>query len=107
MQVRGSRWARSDLTFGPVGRVVATVGVLIPVWWLLVWAGPFGFGCLVIYGFFLVPWALRDIWRPVRRRATEAEELQARLERELARDRAAAAAVPDDGITDRPAPPRW
>jgi hypothetical protein len=104
MLVRGSRWSKSDLTFGPVGRVVATVLLLVPLWWFLNGAGIFGLVGVVTYGLFLVPWALRDIWRPVRRTATADEELQARLARELARDRAAEAS---GDITDRETPPRW
>lgn len=104
VQVRGSRWQRSDVTFGPVGRVVATIGVLLPLLWFLFGAGVFGIVGVVAYGFGLVPWALRDIWRPTRRPATEDEELQARLAGELARDRAAEQAT---DIADRRPPSRW
>ncbi len=102
MQVRGSRWGRSDVTFGPAGRVVATVVVLLPMVWFATSVG--GVVGLVLYGFVLLPWALRDIWRPTRRAATDEEELQARLARELARDRAAEQST---DIADREPPIRW
>lgn len=103
MQVDGSRWARSEVTFGPVGRVVATIVVLLPLVWLLTSAGLYGIVGVVIYGTTLVPWALRDIWRRTRRAATEDELLQARLAAELARDRATEQAAAED----RTPPTRW
>ena len=62
-----SRWRGSATTFGPVGRVVASLLLLLPLWFfweeqLFAWQG------IVIWGVFLMPWALRDIWRrtPIR-----------------------------------------
>jgi hypothetical protein len=61
---RYSRLAHSAVTFGPVGRVVATLALLaIPaflLWVSLVWILFDG-----IYLFFVVP-ALRDVWQAVR-----------------------------------------
>ena len=58
----GGRWRSGEITFGPVGRIVATVLVTMPLLWFLKNALPFGFVGLVIYGAVLWPWALRDIW---------------------------------------------
>jgi hypothetical protein len=60
-----SRWASSPITFGPVGRVVATVLVILPLLWFGLYAGAFGIIGLVVWGGILLPWAMRDIWRPV------------------------------------------
>ena len=61
----GSRWVRSDVTFGPVGRLVATGLALAPVWWFVVYGGVFGIVGLIVWVPFLLPWVLRDIWRRV------------------------------------------
>ncbi|MFL6136549.1 MAG: hypothetical protein ACJ74O_01970 [Frankiaceae bacterium] len=63
--MRYSRWARSDVTFGPVGRIVATVLVCVPDAWFAFGTGGFGFYGLVLWTVVVVPWALRDIWRRV------------------------------------------
>jgi len=60
-----SRWRGSQVTFGPVGRLVMTVLMLVPMWWFSqavvgAWPG------LVIWGVFILPWGLRDIWRRTR-----------------------------------------
>jgi hypothetical protein len=60
---RISRWQRSPLTFGPLGRLLASLVVLAPL------------GLAVLNVFFLLagllwlfilPRVLRDIWRPAR-----------------------------------------
>ncbi len=61
-----SRWAASAVTFGPAGRIVATLLVLVVGVWLL-WASFFGFVGALLWLGVITPWALRDIWRPVRR----------------------------------------
>ena len=59
-----SRWLSSEVTFGPVGRVVLTVLILAPaIFGIFVSAVFFIFGVLWL---FIVPIALRDIWRAVR-----------------------------------------
>lgn len=59
---RRSRWAGTSVSFGPVGRVVLTL--------LLLAAVPLAFWFQWVVGavwtFFLLPWALRDVWRQVR-----------------------------------------
>lgn len=61
-----SRWAASAVSFGPVGRIVATLLVLLVGVWLL-WASLFGMVGGFLWLGIVTPWALRDIWRPVRR----------------------------------------
>jgi hypothetical protein len=62
--VRLSRWKGSQTTFGPVGRLVLTVALLLPV--VFFWfAGMFWLGG-IIYVFVLLPWAMRDLWRRTR-----------------------------------------
>lgn len=59
-----SRWKKSTGTFGPTGRVVATVLLLVPLPLLAVGASV-GFGLIGggIYLLVIMPWALRDIWK--------------------------------------------
>jgi hypothetical protein len=63
--MKHSRWAKSPTTFGPVGRIVATVLVCLPVWWFLFYTGGFGMVGLLLWVLVVLPWALRDIWRRV------------------------------------------
>jgi hypothetical protein len=60
-----TRWRKTPTTFGPVGRVVCTVLLLIPVPLLVVGTIVTGFGIvgLGIWVFVLMPWALRDVWK--------------------------------------------
>jgi len=59
-----SRWKKTDGTFGPAGRVIATVLLLVPLPVFLLAAatgiGIIGTGLWVII---VMPWALRDIWK--------------------------------------------
>lgn len=57
-----SRWKSGPTTFGPLGRIVATLMLLVPVWFF--WANPVGWICLAIWLIFVMPLALRDIWKP-------------------------------------------
>jgi hypothetical protein len=59
-----SRWKKSSGTFGPVGRVVATVLLLVPLP-VFVIAASVGIGLIGggIYLLVVMPWALRDIWK--------------------------------------------
>ncbi len=65
----GRRNAKSSLTFGPVGRVLWTIGIIAPpaliLWWTELWAG---FGFAALWWGVVTPWALRDLWRSGRRR---------------------------------------
>jgi hypothetical protein len=88
-EVRGSRWSRSEVTFGPVGRLVATGLLFLPLAWFVFQAGVFGLVGIAVWSVVL-PWGLRDVWRPVPRRETEEESLQRRLREEVRRDAARA-----------------
>ena len=68
-QGKDSRWAKSDTTFGPVGRLVATLALLIPFTFLVV-AGvltfdPFVLGGAGIWAVLMVV-GLRQTWAVVR-----------------------------------------
>jgi hypothetical protein len=61
-----SRWRKTQTTFGPFGRVVATVGLVLPeVFFVYIGIKLFGFTVFgaVIWGFIIMPWGLRDVWR--------------------------------------------
>jgi hypothetical protein len=91
-----SKWKRSAVTYGPVGRVVATVLVLFPV----VFGALFSVFFLIaaaIWLFGIVPIALRGIWRQVRD-----DEAPATLE--LGPDHSV---LPGEAIKDRVGPVRW
>lgn len=59
-----SRWKKTDGTFGPAGRIVATVLLIVPlpvfVLGVATGIGIIGAGVWVLV---LMPWALRDIWK--------------------------------------------
>src|SRR5947209_1524269 len=62
---RGTRWQKTPTTFGPLGRVLTTCAVLVPLLVMIVggFAVMFAWGGAVVYGAVIVPWAMRDIWR--------------------------------------------
>ena len=100
---RRSRWARSDVTFGPVGRIVVSLLMLVPLWWFIDYAGVFGIVGVPVWLFKVLPWALRDIWRPVCLPASEADVIRARAA--LLEQASAPPAGPS--ISERQAPTRW
>lgn len=59
-----SRWKKSTGTFGPVGRVVATLLLLVPLPVFII-AVSVGIGIIGggIYMLVVMPWALKDIWK--------------------------------------------
>jgi hypothetical protein len=63
---RRSRWRKTQTTFGPVGRVIATVCLVVP-FPLFIIAGIvgdlFALGVAAIWAFVIMPWGLRDVWR--------------------------------------------
>jgi len=98
---RYSRWQRSEVTFGPVGRVVVTILLLIPVWFGVFYS-VFFLVAAAIWGLWIVPLAYRDVWRKVRASRTHADELSTEYHH----------AYPDAGpartdIASREMPPRW
>jgi len=63
---RTSRLAASELTFGPIGRPIATIVFLSPVFWALDLAGVFGVLFAVPYLVMVVPQGLRWLWQPAK-----------------------------------------
>jgi hypothetical protein len=68
---RRSRWAKTSVTFGPVGRVLWTVVAAVPlavgVIGLLRFPGPRGGAiwliAMALWSVLVMPWILRDIWK--------------------------------------------
>lgn len=63
--MRRTRWAKTTTTFGPVGRVLSTVALLIPLALMIVGglADPFAWGGAAVWAGVVMPWALRDVWK--------------------------------------------
>ncbi|HEX7353326.1 MAG TPA: hypothetical protein VF288_00650 [Mycobacteriales bacterium] len=65
----GHRAGRSQTTFGPVGRALWTIGILlVPVPFLVLSEGLAGWGLAALWWGVVTPWSLRDLWRSGRRR---------------------------------------
>ncbi len=65
-QVVKTRWRKTQTTFGPIGRVLCTLGLVIVFVVLVVAAiltGGLGVFGACLWGFVVMPWALRDVWR--------------------------------------------
>src|SRR3954468_24844233 len=62
---RSTRWAKTDTTFGPLGRLLATLGLLVPLVVMVVGglADPFVWGGAAVWGAVIMPWGLRDVWK--------------------------------------------
>jgi hypothetical protein len=74
MAEQGSRWGASVRTFGPVGRLACTALLLLVLWWFQ--RTPFGWLGAIMWLFFVMPWALRDIWRPAQLPPTDLTRLR-------------------------------
>jgi hypothetical protein len=99
VRIYPGRFRSTEITFGPVGRIAMTVGLVIPVL-LFLHGGLFGIVGLVVYVGAVLPRGLRDVWRDVPHPG------QTRLEREHLM--APRPATEDDvAITDRQPPARW
>jgi hypothetical protein len=59
-----SRWRRSTISFGPVGRLVWTVVLLIPILYAIFINMVFLVAAAIWA--FILPMALRDVWRAVK-----------------------------------------
>jgi hypothetical protein len=61
-----TRWRKTKTTFGPVGRLIATVALVVPFLFFVV-VGVLTGGMTIfgagIWGFVIMPWGLRDVWR--------------------------------------------
>ena len=84
MSESGSRLQSSVLTFGPVGRIVCTICLLGVLAWFLLYGGLFGFAGAIIWIGWILPRALRDIWRRAALPSTDLTRLRDRTARELA-----------------------
>lgn len=64
---RYTRWRKTQTTFGPVGRVLCTLGLLGPFLFLVVMGvvstDPFVLVGGGIWAIVIMPWGLRDTWR--------------------------------------------
>ncbi len=65
---RYSRWHKGDTSFGPVGRIVATVVLVVlpTVFFLIIPIGPFGLVGAALWIFVISPMLLRSIWKKTR-----------------------------------------
>jgi len=103
----GSRFERSVLTFGPLGRTIATLLVLLVLAWFVMFGGAFGLviGAVVWLGW-VMPRALRDIWRRAALPSTDLTQLRDETARQLALEQRPQVAHP---VFDQEQPPpgRW
>jgi len=62
---RTTRWGKTPTTFGPLGRVLATIGLLIPLAIMIGggFAVIFSWGGAAVYAAVILPWGLRDVWQ--------------------------------------------
>lgn len=61
-----SRWRKTTTTFGPIGRVLATIALVVPLIFFVVigvLTGGLTIAGAVIWGFIIMPWGLRDVWK--------------------------------------------
>jgi hypothetical protein len=91
-----SRWARSEVTFGPIGRIVCTALLIAPILFALFYSVFFLIAAVI--WLFVLPVALRDVWRAVKVRGT-AEPIVMPPELEPP--------APGESINDRKPPTRW
>ena len=62
---RRTRWGKTPTTFGPVGRVLLTLALLVPLPPMIIGglADPFVWGGAGFWLVVVMPLALRDIWK--------------------------------------------
>ncbi|MGH2808089.1 MAG: hypothetical protein ACRDKT_12540 [Actinomycetota bacterium] len=60
-----SRWKASATAFGPVGRVLASLALLLPFYFFFT-AGVLGLVGMAMWLFVVMPMALRSIWKRTR-----------------------------------------
>ena len=60
-----TRWRKTATTFGPVGRLSATLALVIPLAFMVVGglADPFVWGGAGFWVLVVMPLALRDVWK--------------------------------------------
>ena len=59
-----SRWAKSEISMGPFGRVMTSLSLLIPFFFFF-YAGALGFVGMAMWVFIVMPVILRSIWKKV------------------------------------------
>ena len=62
LKVRYSRWAKTETTMGPFGRVATSIALLLPLL-LFFYAGAMGVVGVAMWLFIVMPAALRSIWK--------------------------------------------
>jgi hypothetical protein len=66
VELRYSRWQRTSVSFGPAGRIAASLALMGTgplFWWFFQLGGAMFF---VMWTAIVLPWGLRDVWRKVR-----------------------------------------
>jgi hypothetical protein len=61
-----TRWRKTTTTYGPLGRMLATFALVVPFVFFVVLGiltGGFTIAGVVIWGFVIMPWGLRDVWK--------------------------------------------
>lgn len=61
-----TRWRKTPTTFGPAGRVLCTIALVVPLPIMIVGVAVGIIPCIIgagIWLFIIMPWALRDIWK--------------------------------------------
>ena len=63
--MRTTRWGKTQTTFGPVGRILATIATLLPLAVMTVggFVDMFAWGGALVYLAVIVPWAMRETWQ--------------------------------------------
>jgi hypothetical protein len=64
-RVRRTRWGKTPTTFGPLGRVLLTLALLVPLPLMIIGglADPFVWGGAGFWLVVVMPLSLRDIWK--------------------------------------------
>lgn len=60
---RYSRWRGGSTSFGPRGRILASLLAFVPLVWVFYSAGLFGLAFGIIWIVFGIPLVLRDVWK--------------------------------------------
>jgi hypothetical protein len=64
--VQKTRWRKTPTTFGPVGRILATTGFVVPFILFVILGiatGGFLIDGAALWGIFILPLGLRDVWK--------------------------------------------
>lgn len=106
MSEPGSRFASSVLTFGPLGRILCTLGLFAVLAWLVLFGGLFGLAGAVVWVGWIMPRALRDTWRRAALPDTDLTRLRKQAAREAAERQRIRADHPAFDQDSEP-PARW